>query len=338
MLQLTIRIKNYKHLKAIILKEFGLPNLLEIGEVAKPVPKDGEVLVKIHSASINDWDWGLVRGKPFVIRLFFGLMKPKVPIPGIDISGTIEAVGGNVRSFKIGDGIYCDLSECGCGGFAGYVCVPEKALSKMPANISFNDAAALPHAGLLALQGLVDKGRVKPGQRILINGAGGGVGTLGVQILKPYGVKVTGVDSAEKHDMMKSLGFDSVIDYKKVDFTNTGEKYDLILDTKSNRSVFKYARCLNKNGTYITVGGLMYRLLEIFFLGSLISLFSGKKLRVLINQPNKGLDRISELVDKGQIRPVVDGPYGFDEIPGLIQYFGEGRHLGKIVVEMDKKL
>ena len=323
-------------MKAIILKEYGLPNLLEIGEVAKPVPKDEEVLVKIHSASINDMDWGLVRGKPYVIRLFFGLIKPKKTIPGIDISGTVEAVGGKVRSFETGDRVYCDLSECGCGGFAEYVCVPEKVLSKMPSNISFNDAAALPHAGLLALQGLVDKGKVKPGQRVLINGAGGGVGTLGIQILKPYGVKVTGVDSAEKLDLMTSLGFDSVMDYKKADFTDTGEKYDLILDTKSNRSAFKYARSLNKNGTYVTVGGSMYRLLEVFFLGSLISLFIGKKLSVLFLQPNKGLDRISELVEMGQIRPVIDGPYGFDEIPRLIQYFGEGRHLGKIVVEFDK--
>lgn len=323
-------------MKAIILKEYGLPDLLEIGEVAKPVPTDEEVLVKIHSASINDWDWGLVRGKPFVIRLFFGLTKPKITIPGVDVSGTVEAVGGKVRSFKTGERVYCDLSECGFGGFAEYVCVPEKALSKMPSNISFNDAAALPHAGLLALQGLVDKGKVKPGQSVLINGAGGGVGTLGIQILKSYGVKVTGVDSAEKLDLMTSLGFDSVLDYKTVDFTETGEKYDLILDTKSNRSAFKYARSLNKNGTYVTVGGSMYRLLEIFLLGSLISLFTGKKLCVLFHQPNKGLDQISELVEKGQIRPVVDGPYRFDEIPELIQYLGEGRHLGKIIVEFDK--
>ncbi|MEX0769445.1 MAG: NAD(P)-dependent alcohol dehydrogenase, partial [Balneolaceae bacterium] len=161
-------------MKAIILKEYGLPNVLEIGEVAKPIPTDKEVLVRIHSASINDWDWGLVRGKPFVIRLFFGLKKPKINIPGVDVSGKIEAVGGKVSSFKIGDEIYCDLSECGCGGFAEYVCAPEKILSKKPSNINYNEASALPHAGLLALQGLVEKGKVKSGQSILINGAGGG--------------------------------------------------------------------------------------------------------------------------------------------------------------------
>jgi NADPH:quinone reductase-like Zn-dependent oxidoreductase len=278
----------------------------------------------------------LVRGKPFVIRLIYGLKKPKINIPGVDVSGKIEAVGGRVGSFKIGDEIYCDLSECGFGGFAQYVCVPEKKMFKKPSNISYNDASALPHAGLLALQGLVEKGKVKSGQSILINGAGGGVGTLGIQILKSYKLKVTGVDSDEKLDLMKSLGFDSVMDYKKVDFTNNGEKYDLILDTKSNRPVFKYAQSLKKNGTYITVGGSMYRLFEILLLGSLISLFTRKKLSVLNLKPNKGLDQISKLVEKGQIKPVVDGPYGFDEIPKLIQYFGEGKHLGKIVVEIEK--
>ena len=321
-------------MKAILLKEYGSPNLLEIGEVAKPIPKDNEVLVRIHSASINDWDWGLVRGKPFVIRLFFGLIKPKITIPGADISGKIEAVGAGVNSFNIGDEIYCDLSECGSGGFAEYLCVPENQAAEKPSNMSHNDASALPHAGLLALQGLVEKGKVKPGQSVLINGAGGGVGTLGIQILKPYGVKVTGVDSDEKLDLMKSLGFDSVIGYKKSDFTATGETYDLILDTKSNRSVFKYARSLKKTGRYITVGGSMYRLVEIALLGPLISLFTRKKLSVLIHKPNRGLDRMTELVEMGQIKPVVDGPYGFDEIPGLIQYLGEGKHLGKIVVEL----
>lgn len=323
-------------MKAILLKEYGMPNALEIGDVEKPTPNDNEVLVKIHSASINDWDWGLIRGKPFVIRLFFGLKKPKITIPGVDISGKIEAVGANVSSFKIGDEIYCDLAECEFGGFAEYVCIPEKTVSKKPANISHNDACALPHAGLLALQGVVEKGKVKPGQSVLINGAGGGVGTLGVQILKPYGVKVTGVDSDEKLDLMKSLGYDSVIDYKKTDFTDTGEKYDLILDTKSYRSVFKVMRSLKKNGTYITVGGSMYKLFEIGLIGSLISLFTSKKLSVLFHQPNRGLDQISKLVEKGQIKPFIDGPYEFDKIPALIQYFGEGKHFGKIVVEIEK--
>lgn len=311
-----------------------MPEVLEIGEVPRPVPQDQEVLVRVHSASINDWDWGLVRGKPFVIRMIHGLKKPKIEIPGVDISGKIEAVGGKVNSFKVGDDVYCDLSECGFGGFAEYVCVPARELSKKPSRINDNDAAALPHAGLLAFQGLIEKGKVKPGQNILINGAGGGVGTLGIQILKTYDVTVTGVDSGEKLDLMKSLGFDSVMDYRSLDFTDNREKYDLILDTKSNRSVFKYFRCLKTKGSYITVGGSMYRLFEILLIGSLLSLFTGKKLKVLNLEPNKSLDKLSELVEKGQLKPVIDGPYKFDEIPYLIQYFGEGKHKGKIVIEI----
>jgi len=323
-------------MKAILLKEYGLPNVLRVGDVEKPVPKENEVLVKVYAASVNDWDWGLVRGKPYIIRLFFGLRKPAINIPGVDIAGKIEALGGNVSSFEIGEEVYCDLSDDGLGGFAEYVCVPEKILSRKPSGMSFLDASALPHAGVLALQGFEEKGKLKSGQSVLINGAGGGVGTLGIQILKSYGVTVTGVDSEEKLGLMKSLGFDIVMDYKKTDFTATGEKYDLILDAKSNRSVFKYARSLKKNGRYITMGGSMVRILQIALIGPLISLFTGKKLSVLILQPNKGLDRISELVEKGQLKPVIDGPYSFDKIPELIQYFGEAKHQGKIVVEIDK--
>ncbi|MDR9416394.1 MAG: NAD(P)-dependent alcohol dehydrogenase [Gracilimonas sp.] len=321
-------------MKAVILKEYGEPDRLKVGKVAKPVPNEDEVLVKVHSISINDWDWGLVRGKPYVIRLFFGLRKPAINIPGVDVSGKIEAVGEKVSSFKKGDEIYCDLSDSGFGGFAEYVCIPENMLYKKPPNISFNEASALPHAGLLALQGLIKEGKVKSGQRILINGAGGGVGTLGIQILKSYGVEVTGVDSADKLDLMKSLGYDTVLDYRKVDFAKTGKKYDFILDAKSSRSVLGIARSLKKNGTYITVGGSMAKLFEIALFGALISLFTSKKLSVLIHQPNEGLQQLSELVEKGQIIPVIDGPYEFEEIPKLIQYLGEGKHYGKIVVDL----
>ncbi len=321
-------------MKAILLKEYGLPHKLEVGEVAKPVPKDEEVLLRIHSVSINDWDWGLVRGKPFILRLLYGLRTPKIRIPGVDISGTIEATGDKVREFSIGDEVYCDLSECGFGGFAEYGCVPEKSASRKPGSLSHNQAAAIPHAGLLALQGLINKREMKSGQKILINGAGGGVGSLAIQMLKPLGAEVTGVDSGEKLEMMKSLGYDHVIDYKKTDFTETGERYDLILDTKSNRSVFNYARSLKKKGRYITVGGTLPRLLEIVLVGSVWSLFTGKKLSVLALKPNQGLDQLSRLAEKGILKPVIDGPYPFDQIPKLIQYFGEGRHKGKIVVEV----
>ena len=323
-------------MKAILLKEYGPPNKLKIGEVSKPIPKDDEVLVRVHSASINDWDWGLIRGNPFIIRLFFGLRKPKVEIPGVDISGKIEAVGKNVRSFSIGDDIFCELWDCGFGGFAEYVCVPENALSIKPANLSFNEAAALPHAGILAIQGLLNKAPFRPGEKILINGAGGGVGTLAIQMLQEYDVEVTGVDSGEKLEMMTERGFDHVIDYKKVDFTKTGKQYDTILDNKSFRSPFSYSRALKKNGTYITTGGSMPRLLQILLFGLIISPFTGKKLSVLSQEPNEGMDEITRLASAGKLKPVIDGPYSFKKIPELIQYFGEARHKGKIVVEIKK--
>lgn len=292
--------------------------------------------MRIHAASINDWDWGLVRGKPFIIRMLYGLKKPKIKIPGVDISGKIEVVGENVKKLKPGDEVYGDLSESGFGGFAEYVCVPEHSLSQNPSNISFLEAAALPHASLLVLQGLVELGKIKSGHKILINGAGGGVGTIGVQIAKMYETKLTGVDSSEKLEMMRSLGYDTVIDYKKEDFTKNGQKYDLILDTKTNRSTLKYVRSLRKNGVYITVGGAMSRLFEIVFLGSLLSVFSNKKLKVLSLKPNKNLAYITQLVENGKIKPIIDGPHSFDELPKLIQYFGEGKHQGKIVVEITK--
>lgn len=323
-------------MKAFVFEKYGLPNVLQLKEVEKPIPKDNEVLVRIHAASVNDWDWGLVRGKPLIIRILYGLKKPKFNIPGVDISGTIEAVGENVKKSEIGNEVYGDLSESGFGGFAEYACIPEHNLSKKPSNISFIEAAALPHAALLSLQGLIDIGKIKSGQKILINGAGGGVGTIGIQIAQLYDTEVSGVDSKEKLSMMCSLGYDTVIDYKKEDFTENGQKYDLILDTKTNRSTLKYARSLRKDGIYITVGGSMYRLFEIFFLGSLISTFSNKKLRVLTLKPNKNLGYITKLVEKGYIKPVIDGPYSFDEIPKLIQFFGEGKHQGKIVVEVTK--
>ncbi len=323
-------------MKAFVFEKYGLPNVLQLKEVVKPIPKGNEVLVRVHSASINDWDWGLVRGKPFIIRMLFGLKKPKINIPGVDVSGKIEAMGEDVKKLNPGDEVYGDLSDSGFGGFAEYVCVPEHSVSKKPSNLSFNEAAALPHAALLALQGLVDLGKIKSGQKILINGAGGGVGTLGIQIAKLYDTKVSGVDSGEKLPIMRSLGYDTVIDYKKEDFTKTGHKYDLILDAKTNRSTVQYVRCLENNGTYITVGGTMGRLLQIFFLGSLISIFSNKKLKVLSLKPNKNLDYITQLAENGKIKPLIDGPYGFEEIPKLIQYFGEGKHRGKIVVEIIK--
>jgi NADPH:quinone reductase-like Zn-dependent oxidoreductase len=222
-------------LKAVIYTKYGGPEVLQIKEIEKPYPKDNEVLIKVCAVSINDWDLGLLRGD-FINRLLNGLLKPKKKILGSDIAGRVEAVGNNVTRFKTGDDVYGDLSGS-WGGFAEYVCARESALALKPAGMRFEEAAAIPQAAMLAVQGLIDKGKIHRGQKLLINGAGGGVGTFGVQIAKLYGVEVTGVDSTGKLDMLRSMGFDYVIDYKEEDFTKNGQCYDLILDVKTNRSI-----------------------------------------------------------------------------------------------------
>ncbi len=224
-------------MKAITYSKYGGPEVLQLKEIDKPSPKDNEVLIKVHAASINDWDMGLLNGD-FINRIINGLLKPKRKIVGSDIAGRIEAVGKNVTKFKPGDDVYGDLSGH-WGGFAEYVCAQEKYLALKPPAMSYIDAAAIPQAAMLAVQGLIDKGKIKSGQKLLINGAGGGVGTFGIQIAKLYGVETTAVDSATKLDMLHSMGFDHVIDYKKEDFTKKGKLYDLILDVKTNRSIFK---------------------------------------------------------------------------------------------------
>ncbi len=291
-------------MKAVVYRKYGGPEVLRIEEVEKPSPNDNEVLVKVHAVSINDWDWGLLHGD-FINRMLSGLLRPKKNILGSDIAGRIEAVGKNVKQFKPGDEVYGDLSGK-WGGFAEYVCAAENAVAKKPSSMSFEDAAAIPQAGMLAVQGLIDKGQIKSGQKILINGAGGGVGTFGVQIAKQYQVEVTGVDNSGKLDMMRSLGFDHVIDYTKEDFTKNGQRYDLILDAKTNRSIFNYLRSLNPNGTYVTVGGYMNRLLQALLLGPWISRIKKKQIRIVVLKPNKDLIYMNELFEAGKIKPVID--------------------------------
>ena len=322
-------------MKAIVLTKYGPPDVLELKEVEKPTLKDDEVLIKVHAASVNDWDWCLIRGKPFFIRLLCGLLKPKIKIPGVDIAGQVEAVGRNVKKFQPGDEVYGDMSECGFGGFAEYVCAHENALALKPVSMTFVEAAAIPHAAMLAIQGLRDKGQIQPGQKLLINGAGGGVGTFGVQIAKIIGVEMTGVDSSGKLDMMRSMGFDHVIDYTQEDFTKNEQCYDLILDTKTNRSVFDYARALCPHGIYVTVGGSMARLIQALLLGPWISRFSKKNIRIVGLKPNKDLDYMNELFEAGKVKPVIDGPYKLNEIPEAIRHFGEGNHKGKVVITME---
>ena len=322
-------------MKAIVLTKYGSSDVLQLKEVEKPTPQDDEVLIKVHATSVNDWDWCLMRGKPFYIRLLCGLLKPKIRIPGAEIAGEVETVGSKVTKFKPGDAVYGDISESGFGGFAEYVCVPENALALKPDSMTFVEAAAIPHAAMLALQGLRDEGKIQPEQKVLINGAGGGVGTLGVQIAKSMGsVEVTGVDHSSKLAMMHSIGFVHTIDYTQEDFTQSKQCYDLILDTKTNRSIFKYLRVLNPQGTYVTVGGSTARLLQAFFLGSIIGIFSQKKVFVVNLKPNQDLNHMNELFEAGKVKPVIDGPYKLSEVPEAIQYFGEGKHKGKVVIAL----
>lgn len=319
-------------MKAIVFSRYGSPDVLSVAEIPKPEPKSGEILLKVHATTVNDWDWALVRGKPYLYRLMSGLFRPKVSVLGAEVAGVVEAVGNGVTRFKPGDRLYGDLSEAGFGGFAEYVCVPENALFTMPEGMAFEQAAALPHAALLAFQGLVNLGQIQRGERILINGAGGGVGTIGVHIAKEYGAEVTGVDRDFKLDALKSIGFDHVIDYQCVDFTKTGQGYDLILDAKTTRSPFSFLKALNPGGRYVTVGGHLPPLLQMLILGPGITRFSGKRIHILALKPNEGLDYINNLYKTRGFNCLIDGPYALADVPTAVQRFGEARHIGKIVI------
>jgi NADPH:quinone reductase-like Zn-dependent oxidoreductase len=321
-------------MKAIVYTEYGPADVLQLKEVAKPAPRDNEVLIKVYAVSINDYDWGLLRGVPFVNRLLFGLLKPKIQILGSDIAGRIGAVGRNVERLQPGDEVYGDLSGQ-WGGFAEYVCAGENALALKPATMTFAQAAAIPQAAMLAVQGLRVMGHLQPGQKLLINGAGGGVGTFALQIAKLNGVEVTGVDSAAKLDMLRSMGCDHVIDYTQEDFTKNGLCYDLILDVRTDRSMFDYTRALGPNGAYVTVGGSTARLLQAVFLGPLISRISKKSIRLVGLIPNKDLAYMNELFEAGKVKPVIDGPFRLREVPEAMRYFGEGKHRGKIVITLE---
>lgn len=321
-------------MKAILLKKYGPPTDLQVGDVPKPEPTDHQVLVKIHAAAINDYDWGMVRGRPLAYRLLFGLSKPKHLIPGMELSGTVEAVGDKVTEHQVGDAVFGDTSEYGFGTLAEYICIHEKALLRKPTHFSFEEAAALPHAYCLAYQGLVDSGQISKGLKVLINGAGGGVGSFGLQIAKLYDAEVTGVDTGEKLNRMKTLGFDHIIDYKQQDFTKLSDQYDLILDAKTTHGPFAYARVLKPGGKYITVGGTLGTLIQIALLGSFVKWLHKKQLGVLALKPNKDLDKIDQHFGNKKPVCVIDGSYSLDDVPRLIQYFGEGQHTGKVIISM----
>lgn len=318
-------------MKAVVYENYGSPDVLQFKEVEKPVPKDNEVLVKVHAVSINDWDWQLLQGIPFINRLLNGLLRPNKKILGSDIAGRIEAVGKNVKKFKPGDEVFGDLSGR-WGGFAEYVCTNENMIALKSPMMNFEEAAAIPQAGTLAVQGLIDKGNINNSQKILINGAGGGVGTLGIQIAKLYNVEITGVDSTQKLELMRSLGFDHVIDYTKEDFTKYDQRYNLILDVKTNRSIFKYVEALKPGGIYTTVGGSTARLLQALLLKPFIKLSKKNDICIVALKQNKDLNYLTELFESGKLKPVIDGSFNLDEIPKALKIFSKGDHKGKLVI------
>lgn len=320
-------------MEAVVFTEYGSPDVLELKEVRKPTPKDDEVLIRVHAVSLNDWDYGALAGTDFVNRVIFGLRRPKPEkqILGSDVAGRIEAVGRSVQQFRPGDEVYGDLSG-EWGGFAEYVCARENALVLKAPNMTFEQAAAIPQAAMLALQALRDIGRIQSGQTLLINGAGGGVGTFAIQIAKLYHAEITAVDRASKLDMLRSMGAKHLIDYEQEDFTRNGKRYDLILDVKTSRSIFDCARALSPNGVYVTVGGSIHRLLQGLVCWPWFAMTSTKRVRILALKPNKGLAHMNELFESGAVVPVIDGSYKLSEVPEAFRYFGTGQQKGKVVI------
>jgi NADPH:quinone reductase-like Zn-dependent oxidoreductase len=323
---------NQPALKAIVYNKYGGTEVLQLKEIEKPQPKDSEVLIKVHAASVNDWDLGLMQGD-FINRMLNGMFKPKRKVLGSDIAGTVEAVGKNVTKFKHGDEVYGDLSGK-WGGFAEYVSAEEKHLALKPTAMRFEEAASIPQAAMLAVQGLIDKGKIHSGQKILINGAGGGVGTFAVQIAKQYDVEITGVDSAAKLDMLRVMGFDHVIDYTKEDFTSNGKQYDLILDVKTNRSPSDYVRALMPGGIYVTVGGSMSKLLQGLLSGGFMMKKYKQQYRLVSLKPNKDLLYMNELFEAGKLQFVIDGPYELKDFAKAFDLFDKAEHKGKVVITM----
>jgi NADPH:quinone reductase-like Zn-dependent oxidoreductase len=326
---------NDTHMKAIVYTEYGSPDVLHLKEIEQPIPNDNEVLIKVHAASANPADWHLMRAEPFLARLANGLRKPKHTMLGADAAGRIEAIGRNVTQFQVGDDVFGCMALNELGSFAEYVCAAEDVLALKPDKITFEQAAAVPLAAFTALQGLRDKGQIKSGQRVLINGASGGVGTFAVQIAKSFGTEVTGVCSTRNLDTVRSIGADHVIDYTQTDFTRNGQQYDLIFDAVGNRSVSDYQRALSPNGICAVAGfTILSRLFQVVLLGAWVSKTGSKKIGLMKTaNPNKrDLLLIQELLEAGKVMPVIDRRYALSEVPAAIRYLEEGHARGKVVI------
>ncbi len=321
-------------MKAVVYERYGPPEVLLLKEVETPVPSDDEVLIGVHAASVNGSDREGLAGKPLYARLS-GLRRPGHPILGSDIAGRVEKVGRHIREFQPGDEVFGEIPGYR-GGFAEYACAPERTLIRKPASLTFEEAAAIPQGGTIALRGIRTQGQVQPGQSVLINGAGGSAGTFAVQLARLHGAEVTGVDHANKLDFLRSLGADHVIDYTREDFAKNINRYDVVLDLVAHRSVMACARALRPNGTYFYVGGSVAVLLPTLLLGPWIGRTSGRRIRLLVAPQNReDLASLTELCEAGKIRPVIDRRYRLSEVPEALRYVGEGRQKGKVVITLD---
>jgi NADPH:quinone reductase-like Zn-dependent oxidoreductase len=316
-------------MKAMMYEKYGPPDVLHLNEVERPVPGREEVLVKIHAASLNYGDMFLTAGKPLVARLWSGAFVPKHHILGTDIAGVVEAVGENANKFQVGEAVFGDIGDCGFGAFAEYVCVPESVLVRKPANISFKQAAAVPQAAVVALQGLRNKGGIQPGDKVLVNGASGGVGSFAVQIAKALGAEVTGVCSARNLDLVREIGADKVIDYTVKDFTQDEGLYDLIFDMVANRPIAHYTRALSPSGTYVAIAFNP----SAMFLGGLLSKQGGKQVTFLSHKPNAiDMALMETLLEDEMVAPVIDRVYSLHELPDAMRYLQNGKRQGKVVI------
>ena len=318
-------------MKTVALEQYGGPELLKIQEVEIPAPKENEVLIKVHAASVNPLDWRIMRANPFFIRFMFGLWKPKLKRLGADVAGVIEAKGKSVSRFQIGDSVFGEIFGSGLGAFGEYVCVKEELLVRKPQGISFDEAASLPVAGLTALQGLNWFKDIQPGMKVLVNGASGGVGHFAVQVAKDMGAVVTGVCSTKNRDMVKSIGADQVIDYTQEDFRSSGEKYDLIYDAVANCSGAEYKRLLKSNGTAVVIG---FTSASLMFKVQMSAIFSGKRQikSMTAKMDQEDLSQLGQLVADKQIKPVIDKKYPLVEIQDAISYLETKRARGKVII------
>ncbi len=321
-------------MKAIVYTTYGSPDVLQLKDVDKPAAKDDQVLIKVHAASVNAYDWHFLTADIFLIRLMGGgLLKPKNTRLGADLSGQVEAVGRNVKQFQPGDEVFGDAASFGRGAFAEYVSVPERALALKPVNLSFEQAAAVPMAALTALQGLRDEGHIQAGQKVLINGASGGVGTFAVQIAKSLGAEVTAVCSTRNVEQARSLGADHVIDYTNEDFTQSGQQYDIILAANGYHPLSAYRRALTPKGTYVMAGGTKAQIFQAMLLGSWMSKTGGKTMGgVSAKIEQKDLLILKELLEAGKVVPVIDRRYPLREAAEALRYLGEGHARGKVVI------